>query len=382
MAICFVIGIFVLANPVWPANFCVETSEELNIALATAASNGQDDVIKIQQSTYNGNFIYASTEAFGTTIEGGYTSGCTSRIIDSTNTVLDAQNDGIVLALSTTEYGNFLIDGISLLNGNHNERGGGLYLNSQGNIVITNSSVNSNYGGSGGGGIYVRDADSVVIQNSNISSNSGSWGGGILIEYVNGVRILNSIINANVSRNDPGGGVRIQNADMANVELIGNIITYNSSIQDGGGLVIREVDSASIINNVIANNTAQTLAGGLHCYRFNILILNNNTIVQNTSTEDGGGIRVWLNDDGDVAHINNNILRGNIAPLGSDLYLRNDPNNNFIPSPVYLSNNDFDQSSVGTYIQIPFPIDTSNMNNVDPSFVDSENDDYHLSTVV
>jgi hypothetical protein len=45
---------------------------------------------------------------------------------------------------------------------------------------------------------------------------------------------------------------------------------------------------------------------------------------------------------------------------------------------VNLYHNDFDQSAGGTFIQIPFPIDSSNLDNLDPLFVDPANEDYHL----
>ena len=67
----FVIGILILfsANLTSAADFCVGTSAELNTALATAASNSEDDVIRVQQGTYNGNFIYSasSTVLIGST---------------------------------------------------------------------------------------------------------------------------------------------------------------------------------------------------------------------------------------------------------------------------------------------------------------------------
>ncbi len=154
--VCFVfslvIGIFLMvnANLASAADICVGTAEELNIALATAASNGQDDVIKIVQETYNGNFIYASTEAFGVTIEGGYISGCASRVVDATNTVLDAQGNGTVLVLSAPEVSvNFMVDGITIQNGNFT--GGttsGVYINSDGGRVEFSNNIlnNSTFG--------------------------------------------------------------------------------------------------------------------------------------------------------------------------------------------------------------------------------------------
>jgi hypothetical protein len=68
---CFVIGIFLLANPVLSAVICVETADQLQAALDTSASSDEDDIIKIEQGTYNGNFTYTSEKASALAIEGG-----------------------------------------------------------------------------------------------------------------------------------------------------------------------------------------------------------------------------------------------------------------------------------------------------------------------
>ena len=79
--------------------FCVSDATGLQTALTTASGNGEDDTVQIVQDTYVGSFIYASTEAFSLTVEGGYTSDCTLRIPDPSNTVLDANGTGSVLLL-------------------------------------------------------------------------------------------------------------------------------------------------------------------------------------------------------------------------------------------------------------------------------------------
>ena len=89
-----------LVGAVQAATFCVSDATGLYNTLSQAASNGEDDTIQIVQSTYVGNFIYASTEAFGVTIEGGYTADCASRKVDPANTVLDGDAAGNVLVLS------------------------------------------------------------------------------------------------------------------------------------------------------------------------------------------------------------------------------------------------------------------------------------------
>ena len=100
---CLIVGIFILftTSPSMAATFCVGTSAELQSALTVSGTNSQDDSIQVQQGTYNGNFIYAYTESFDVTIEGGYSDSlCTVRDVDPDNTVLDAGDSGPVLVLS------------------------------------------------------------------------------------------------------------------------------------------------------------------------------------------------------------------------------------------------------------------------------------------
>ena len=94
--------------------FCVSDATGLQTALTTASGNGEDDTVQIEQGTYVGSFIYASTEAFNLTVEGGYTSSCSSRVVDPVNTVLDANNSGVVLALSASGIvADFVVDGVT-----------------------------------------------------------------------------------------------------------------------------------------------------------------------------------------------------------------------------------------------------------------------------
>lgn len=68
-----IFGIFLVASvSAQAADFCVSNSYKLQSALTAAGFNGEDDVIKIVQGTYSGNFIYTSREAYDLTIEGGY----------------------------------------------------------------------------------------------------------------------------------------------------------------------------------------------------------------------------------------------------------------------------------------------------------------------
>jgi PKD repeat protein len=113
-----------------------------------------------------------------------------------------------------------------------------------------------------------------------------------------------------------------------------------------------------------------------------IFTLVNNTISRNTAGRISGLFISCLHDN-DLTNIYNNIIWDNVANENKwqDISIWNDGDGNEISSIVNLFNNDFDQSAAGTYIQIPFPIDPSNLNNINPEFVDPDppNDDYHLS---
>lgn len=82
--------VLLLAKSTLAEVFCVDSAQAIQTALTTAASNGQDDEIKIVQGTYVGNFVYATaTEAYDLALEGGYTAGCSSQTINPANTILD-----------------------------------------------------------------------------------------------------------------------------------------------------------------------------------------------------------------------------------------------------------------------------------------------------
>ena len=332
--------------------FCVSTAGELQSALTTATANGEDDVIQVVQGLYEGNFIYASTEAFGLSVEGGYVAGCSSWVVDSANTVLDGMSTGTVLALSTTPNGDFAltVDGLTLQNGvATHEQGGGLFASTKGQITLNNNTISNNTGAYGGGVYVASTSEITIIMNNNaISNNSGGWGGGV---YISSYR--SSVILANNAfRNNTAWG--------------------------GGGVYVSSADALTLTNNTISDNTGgASLGGGIYVRSAPAVTMTNNTVTNNDAGS-GGGICLELYSDNDHANIFNNIILGNSAGKGADLYIDNDSNQNFFPSSVNLFHNDFDQSAAGIFTSLPFSIDPSNLDNLDPVFVDPASGDYHL----
>jgi len=103
--------------------------------------NEEADLIKIVQGNYGGNFHYDSTKGNGIAIQGGYTAGCTERIVDPGNTVLDGGNIDHVLVVIDHAGGSISIEGLKIQHGSTDYNGAGMWIESSattagGNITI------------------------------------------------------------------------------------------------------------------------------------------------------------------------------------------------------------------------------------------------------
>ena len=378
------------------STYCVSTAQELHNALAEAQSNGHDDLIRIVQGTYNGNFIYASTEAYSVTVEGGYTSDCVSRVVNPENTVLDAGGSGPVLAFSAPEVAaGFRVDGFTMQNGNVlGNHGAGLFINTAGGdvtvletVVVSNTALSNGSMSIYGGGIYIRSAANVILENNVITQNSSwgsSWcyGGGVGIGYVGTASLKNNLIQNNRTMLG-GGGAFVHAATTVIFEqnmVLNNYVDANW--QGGGGVHLNSNQSSTVANNLFSDNQTWGYGGAIYFYSLQTTFFVNNTIINNQARD---GCGVWYSDNWDVgaAQIFNNLFWNNTdygAALGRDLFINNDNDGNYFPSVVNIFNNDFNQGTNGIYIQIPFPIDPSNLNNVNPLFVDAANGNFHLQS--
>ncbi|MGZ6237640.1 MAG: hypothetical protein ACXWMJ_10030, partial [Syntrophales bacterium] len=168
----------------WGAEFCVNNSTDLQTAFTTAASNSEDDTIKVVQGTYTGDFTYNTTEGHSFTLLGGYTAGCTTRELNPVNTVLDGGKTGSVLYLLNQNGGDITVDGFTMQNGVGDYYGGGVFAYSSsssgtaGNVTITNNIVTGNSAPEFGGGVaaYSKStsgtAGNVTVTNNTITGNS------------------------------------------------------------------------------------------------------------------------------------------------------------------------------------------------------------------
>jgi len=545
------LSLFLIPTSSLGATFCVTNATELQAALTTAENNGEDNTIQIVQGTYNGNFTYASTEAYSLTVVGGYTEDCASRTIDPANTILDGGGTDTVLVLVSQSAANFSIEGITLQSGNAStvDSGGGLYVKTGGNVTLTNNTFTGNTASSQGGGLYVywvysaSDTRGIITLNNNtltentagtgggayvsganttltnntFTGNTGSGayvsgrdnctlttntfagnttiysgggvyvssmatlrnntftdniaginagaafirqqrftpgstldnnifigntasnsGGGIYVEGYSGFGgsailtgntftdntatngngggvcgggpLTNNTFTGNTANNGSGGGTSggtltnntftdntakygggTSSGDtLTNNTFTGNTATENGGGSSSGGTLTNNTftdntakygggtsGGNTLINNIFTGNTATENGGGVYIDTYKDTTLTNNTLSDNVAETQGGGFWLTLNKYDFTGSIYNNIIWNNTASDGADLYIDNTGDNPFFPVTVNLFNNDFDQSTSGTYIAEPFTIDTTNLNNTDPLFVGSG--DYHLT---
>jgi hypothetical protein len=420
------------------AIFQVSNASQLQSALQEAQNNYQDDLIRLAQGTYTGNFIYASHAAEDLTIEGGWQGSFTKREIKAENTILDGNQTGGVFVFSCDKEVSLAIDAITFQNGSADEQhGGGIFISNIGyewhgmssitisnNIIKNNSSIGVMHPYGGGAGIYIWTYSPVIITDNVISGNSvneetrcggvsltseseidiignaitgnkATWGGGMCIDSgYKQVRVLNNIFSNNegifYSQNNSygnGGGLYALISAFDKPAIIsGNIFSGNKSGQYGGGLFLEAYgDKVALVNNQFTKNQANKSGGGIsiwaHGHEVQLIDFINNTVAENNAGDRGGGLDILMFYDGDIVNMYNNIFWHNSSTNpGYDMYIDNDFDDNYLAGTCNLYNNNFSQSGWGIFLDIPFSINSSNLNGKDPLFAAAWQDNYLLST--
>jgi len=297
---------------------CGDGACSLQAALETAATNSQDDVIRLVRGTHTSDqdhgFSYDSAQGNSLRLEGGYDGNCSGRILDPANTIIEGLDDSGRLTLENTAGGDIEVEGVTV------QHGGwwNLYAmhiltkvttpGRSGNIIVTDCVVQNS-----DDGLFVRAGDytdlgletgSILIENTLVRGNSGDGvfastnsaegtagqvtlresrlenNGRNYVEVVTTSGSATTILveNNTISGNSTstGGGLEILlepgsgTGDL--IRIVGNEIIGNTASGDGGGLLIQAPASTTtdsdgarveIINNIVADNTAGGHGGGL-----------------------------------------------------------------------------------------------------------------------
>ena len=185
-----------------------------------------------------------------------------------------------------------------------------------------------------------------------------------------------------ISDYEPGGLSAY--SSQGDIFLFNNMIIHNESYESntswwwgtppGGMRVTANFGNVTLANNIVADNTAPQYSGGCSINAGADIMLINNTITGNSLTEsesEGGGVSLSLRNDSSRLNLYNNIIWGNSADEGADIYVSNSSG-----AEMNAYNNDFDPQK--TFGLLPDANIGGNIS-ADPLFVDAAGGDYHLS---
>jgi hypothetical protein len=297
------------ASPCGTVQYAVDLAQQGDeIRVATGVYTRVQNVASLNTGAFTATQVVAVTKSL--TIRGGYSTGnWTTPDADAKPTILDAEGLGRVLVVMGPITAT--IEGLSIINGNAAELGGGP----------------SDY--AAGGGVMVLDA-SVTISQCTIEGNAAStgavwtdgYGGGLCLVNSSRSRLLGSVISGNTAArwgHGYGGGLRLENSP--NTLLRGNVVTGNLGTQSSngraGGIHLLHSDNAVLEANLICNNTGSTGAnydgGGLYVQNSDYVRVTGNTFEGNVGGKGysaGGGLFLA---DSDHAELSGNRIRGNVA---------------------------------------------------------------------
>lgn len=349
----------------WAATFNVSDPAQLQAALASAAANGESDVIQVGtvNLTLQAPLTFNSSENFSLTINGA------GRDLTILNGIATTQ----LLSITTTgTAGNVTIRGVSFRNGTTAGNGGALNIAVAGAAVtvedcrVENSSTTS--GNSVGGGASITgDTGTLTVRSSIFTGNSSTGNvGGLYLGTVSGmIQLQNCSFEENRVANSgssdyfgDGGGAMLYSEGTSRAMVTGNSFRENvatgGSNPDGGGLMTYQLGERSEVtleNNFFIGNSAglggggcilRLNAGGAAVMRNNSfsdnrsiagsgagaqiycsggsLTYSGNTHSGNQSGEDGGG--AWINQlSGDASVLNNLFSSNRSAGNGGGLYV-------------------------------------------------------------
>ena len=234
--------------------------------------------------------------------------------------------------------------------------GSGIYGTGDCNGLIQNNTLSNNFCSSGRGCIYITSTGQITIINNTISGNlsdgirtetgnpiiagnqvSQNAGNGIYCNMGNPIimnnlitdntlgifcknsfpEIIENIIKDNHNSDWYGGGIRIRDpGGVCQAVIRSNFIHNNSSGHYGGGLWCS--GQSIVVNNLICNNSSIN-GGAIYASDNSSCIFLNNTICNNYAESQGGGLFFWEN-----ALSVNNIIWGNTASFGKQIYIYDD----------------------------------------------------------
>jgi parallel beta-helix repeat protein len=319
----------------------------------------------ISGNTFKGN---SALQGGGIDISGSKAQ-ITNNLIEG-NFTTPTSNGGGGLYVNAGATGAYvLVFGNQIYSNTTTNQGGGMLI--LGEVDVTGNTITGNSAFSGGGMIATAKGK---ISNNLFSGNTAQSGGGLLT--VNATELIlerNQVID-NHATNGDGGGMKLWGGFYIDVFLDGNQVISNTASKKGGGIYLEcppnNEEPIDISNTVLADNLAAT-GSGLYSTVCE-LNLAYNTVSSNRDSW-GDGIGFYLRDPAgsDAAYAIENTI---MVKQTVGVYVESGTaalEATFWGSDTWA--NDADTGGAGT-----INLGTKSYQG-DPSFVDPENDDYHIT---
>jgi CSLREA domain-containing protein len=302
----------------------------LREAIIAANGNGEADTITVGSGTYILSLV-GQDEDDGATGDLDITAPLTITGAGPTETIIDANGIDRVFDIETG-VATVVISGVTIINGNANFSGGGIY-NYDTDLTLINTVVVSNAAVNYGGGVF-SSRGTLTVEDTQVLSNTAKRGGGIHVNYDPGSLTLtgDSLVAYNrsigSSMDGAGAGIYLGSssallesgqifsntagsygggvyASSGGVTLTGVLISGNAAFY-GGGVHLRDSGSnLTLVGGEISSNTATLSGGGVYVF-YGAATLHSGQIVNNTAFE-GGGVHIsYGNVTLDGAQITNN----------------------------------------------------------------------------
>ncbi len=287
----------------------------LGKAITVISSNGPDNcIIDCEDGHYLHRGFHCHNGETHSTMISGFT--IINASAESGNGILC---DGSSPVISNCIFRDCISD--TYTNGN----GGALcFINSE--AAVNDCIIEGNSVASAGGGLFGKNS-MLVITNCTITGNTAKYSGGAtFIESditMTGCSVMNNTAEYTV------GGISIDDstAVFTDCEISGNTVLesiYSSAEADGGGIYISS-SHAEIRDCAVCDNTCPDAGGGFFLDSQDEILITGCTIQNNTAMY-GGGLYCSFNTlpviSGSAG--SSNTFISNFAPMGADLYARND----------------------------------------------------------
>jgi len=309
-------------------------------------------------------------------------------------TGIDGNRSGAVINIINGEGPSTLISGFTITNGK-SSWAGGINCRDYSSPTIRNNIISANDGDKGGGILCYQHCSAHIADNE-ISNNTATYGGGIYCQHSSVAVIENNTILNNTARKDGGG---IWAMDYCNNQINDNIISGNTSQFGDGGGIFNDHTWPHIRRNLIIGNTAAYNGGGF--YNENSSQLHSNIFTGNKATHGGAiwchlqttvqsciltGNRANFSGGGIYTHHSENIINSTIvansagsAAGGIDAHGGPKIISTIIRDNTASHYTQIRGSPTVTYSNIQGGWTGTGNINTDPLFVDSTNNDFHLT---